>query len=143
MSLTRWDPFYENLPLRDTMDRFFLDSFFRPVTRNGESALPLDVIERENEFVVRASIPGYDPNDVDISVQGNVLTLRGTMRQEQENGHGNYYLRERRMGSFERSVQLPTGVNADQANAEYKHGILTLHLPKAESAIAKKIKVNS
>jgi len=143
MSLTRWQPSQEMMSLRDAVDRLFDETFFQPLTRNGGSLLPLDVIERDNEFIVHASVPGFDPSQIDISVQGDTLTIKGQMEQAQETREGTYYLRERRAGSFQRTIRLPVGVNPDQAEAEYKHGVLTLHLPKTETAVTKKIAVHS
>lgn len=143
MSLTRWQPFQEMMSLREAVDRLFDETFFPPLIRDGGSALPLDVIERDNEFIVHASVPGFDPSQIDISVQGDTLTIRGTMEQEQETRQETYYLRERRIGSFDRTIRLPASVNPDKAEAEYKNGVLTLHLPKVETAVTKKIKVRS
>jgi len=143
MSLTRWQPLQEMMSLRDTMDRFFADPFFQPVATNGVngSALPLDIIERDNELVVQAAAPGYTPEQIEVSVQGDLLTLRGALEQESERKEENYHLRERMIGSFQRTVRLPASVDADQATAEYANGVLTLNLPKTTEASAKKIKI--
>ncbi|MCZ7567358.1 MAG: Hsp20/alpha crystallin family protein [Ardenticatenaceae bacterium] len=143
MSLTRWQPFQEMMSLRETMDRLFDEALAFPLTRNGGSTVPLDIVERDNELVVHASVPGFTPEQIDISVQGDVLTLRGTKEEEQETKAENYYLRERRLDSFYRTVRLPVSINPDKAAADYENGVLTLHLPKAESAVTKKIKVQS
>ncbi len=142
--LVRWDPFREAMSLREAMDRLFEDSFVRPLSWfmpvNGASVLPLDMFETDEEVVVRASVPGVDPKDIDISVTGDVLTIQGTMPEDQE---GNYYLRERRCGAFRRSISLPVPVDTDKAKAEYEHGVLTLTLPKAEEAKPKAIQVKA
>lgn len=144
MSISRWNPLQEIATVRDTMDRFFIDPFFQPMTFNGGklSVPSLDMMERDNELVVQATVPGYEPEQIDVSVQGDTLTLRGTTNSEREQKDENYHLRERQMGSFHRSVRLPASVNADEASAEYHNGVLTLRLPKTEASSVKRIKVN-
>src|SRR5687768_3353271 len=107
MSLTRWQPFREMMTLRDTMDRLFDDSFFQPLSSFSTTTLPMDIVERDNELLVRASVPGFTPEQIDISIQGDVLTLRGSQEQEQHDDQENYYLREYRVQNFQRSVRLP------------------------------------
>jgi HSP20 family protein len=103
--------------------------------------LPVDVAENDNELIVRASLPGLDPEDINISVEGDMLTIRGELNEEKEEQRGQYHLRERQYGSFSRTISLPTRVSVDQANAEFKNGVLTLTLPKAEEVKPKLIKV--
>lgn len=144
MSLTRWQPFQELATFREAVDRLFDDDFFRPLwIRESERSLPLDIVEHDNEFIVHASLPGFDPKNIEVNVQGDILTLSGTMEEEQETKKEHYYLRERRSGSVKRSVRLPVGVDADKATATYENGVLTLHLPKLESATIRRIKVKS
>ncbi|MDQ4076921.1 MAG: Hsp20/alpha crystallin family protein [Chloroflexota bacterium] len=142
MSLTRWQPLREMGTLRDAMDRLFDETFFQPLsTFSTQATLPVDIIERDNELLVRAVAPGFKPEDIDISVQGDRLTLRGSLQEEHQDENGNYHLREYRVQNFQRSVRLPVSVNAEQAQAEHKNGILTIHLPKAEEAATKRITV--
>jgi HSP20 family protein len=144
MSIDRWDPFREAVSLRDAMNSLLQDSFVRP---NGLSAptvpaaLPLDVSETEDAFVVKASLPGIKPEDVEITVQGDTLTIRGESQAEDEKKGEHWHLRERRFGSFQRSVSLATPVNSDRAQASYEHGVLTLTLPKSEAAKPRQIKI--
>ncbi|GIV76602.1 Hsp20/alpha crystallin family protein [Litorilinea aerophila] len=146
-ALTRWDPFREMATFREMMDRLFDESFFeapRLWSRRLEGfSVPMDVIETENEYIVKASLPGVDPNDVEITLTDNVLTIKGQTKSEQEYDEQNYHLRERRFGSFSRSLTLPASVDADKVEAIHEHGVLTLHLPKVESAKPKKIAVKS
>jgi HSP20 family protein len=109
---------------------------------NGLAPLPLDVSETEDEFVVKASLPGMKPEDVQITVQGDTLTIRGESKAEEETKGKHWHLRERRFGSFQRSVSLATPVNSDQAQAHYEHGVLTLTLPKSEAARPRQIKIS-
>lgn len=143
-NLVRWDPFTD---LRSTMDRLFEDGFSRPWrllgTDGGQTdmAFPVEVSETDTAIDVKAALPGVKPEEVDISVQNDVLTIKGAHREETKEEKKDYYRREIRYGSFHRALALPTGVDADKAEAKYENGILTLHLPKAEAARAKQIKV--
>ena len=144
MAIERWDPFREAVSLRDAMNSLLQESFVRPggmQSQAGQSPLPLDVTETENEFVVKASLPGVKPEDVQITVHGDTLTIRGESKVEEEKKGEHWHLRERRYGSFQRSVALATPVNSDQAHAHYEHGVLTLTLPKSEAAKPRQIKV--
>ena len=143
MAIERWDPFRETISLRDAMNSLLQESFVRPggTGPTAQTALPLDVTENENEFVVKASLPGVKPDDVEITVQGDTLTIRGESKAEEEKKGEHWHLRERRYGSFQRSVALATPVNSDKAQAHYEHGVLTLTLPKSESARPRQIKV--
>jgi len=144
MAIERWDPFREAISLRDAMNSLLQESFVRPGGMQGQaghSTLPLDVTENENEFVVKASLPGVKPEDVQITVHGDTLTIRGESRVEEEKKGEQWHLRERRYGAFQRSVALATPVNSDKAQAHYEHGVLTLTLPKSEAAKPRQIKV--
>lgn len=146
-SMVRWDPFSEFSGLRRAMDRVFED--FAPTRSwrgNGEVAdltFPIDLYETGNEVVVKAVLPGIKPEEVDISVQGDALTIKGETRHDEETKEGNWYRREIRYGSFSRVIPLPVRVSSDKADAKFKDGMLTVTLPKAEEAVAKTIKVNA
>ncbi len=147
MSIVRWEPLSELMSLREAMDRLFEESFVRPRTALmpffGAGGLALDMYETEEALVVTADVPGIKAEDLDISITGDVLTIKGETRMEQEVKRENYHRQERRYGAFSRSVALPTPVNADQAEAKFKDGVLTLTIPKAEEAKPKVIKVKS
>jgi HSP20 family protein len=146
-NLVRWDPVRDMMSLREAMDRLFEDSFVHPrgvlAPVEGAATLALDVFESDDDVTVRASIPGVNPDDIDISVTGDVLTIKGETSEEREEKQGNYRLRERRYGAFERSVNLPAPVNTDKAEAEFKNGVLTLTLPKVEEVKPKSIKIRA
>jgi HSP20 family protein len=144
MAIERWDPFREAVSLRDAMNSLFQDSFVRPgnFTGGGAVPLPLDVSEDENEFVVHASLPGVKPEEVQITVHGDTLTIRAEAKGHEEKKGENWLVRERRFGSIQRSVNFNAPVNADKASARFEHGVLTLTLPKAEEAKPKQIKVS-
>jgi len=144
MTLDRWDPFREAVSLRDAMNTLLQDSFVRPNGLSGSNApaaLPLDVSEIEDAFVVKASLPGIKPEDVQITVHGDTLTIRGESKAEQEKKGEQWLLRERRFGSYQRSVSLATPVDSDRAQASFEHGVLTLTLPKSEAAKPRQIKI--
>ncbi len=106
-------------------------------------ALALDVAENEDNFVVKASLAGINPDDLDITLTDNVLTIKGEIKDEKSEDNGVYHLRERRYGMFQRSIALPVPVNADKIDAVYKDGVLTLTVPKVEEIKPKKISVKA
>lgn len=142
--ITRYDPFRDVLSLRDAMDRLFQESFVRPTNGWTASApAPVDLHEDEHSYVLEVALPGWKPEDVNITFQDGTLTLSGQHSQETEpekNGK-TWHLRERKMGSFSRSFTFPTAVDADKAKASYENGVLTLTMPKAESAKPRQIKI--
>jgi len=143
-SIVRWDPFREMMSLRDVMDRLVDDAFVRPTSGLGMLHSPaVDMLENEDEVVVKASLPGVRSDDINISVTGDALTIRGEMKSERDEEKDNYIFRERRSGSFSRSLALPTSVIAEKAKAEFENGILTLSLPKAEEVKPKTITVKA
>ncbi len=144
--ITRWDPFGEITRLRTAVDRLFDESFARPWRLLGweaEGVLPLDVYETENDLVVKASMPGVRPEEVDISITGDALTIKGEAKAEHEERKPNYYRQELRYGAFHRTLTLPVQVEADKAEATFENGLLTLTMPKAEAARPKTIKVKA
>ena len=143
-NLTRWEPAREMMTLREAMDRLFDDAFTRPLSiRDGWSAPAIDMYQTDDEIVVKASLPGFKADDVQINITGDVLTLKGELKHEEEKKEKAWHMREQRWGSFERSIALPTNVVADRANADFENGILTITLPKAEEARPRTISVKA
>ena len=145
-NLTRWEPAREMMTLREAMDRLFDDAFTRPLSiRDGWSmATPaIDMYQTDNDVVVRASIPGIQADEVQINVTGDILTLKGEVKLEEERKDRAWHLREHRSGSFERSVVLPTDVKSDQAEAVFENGILTITLPKADEVKPRTINIKA
>ena len=143
-TLVRWDPFREMMQLQNAVDRLFeaeLASTLPLWRQSAAWALPLDVIETDDEFIVKASIPGINPDELDISLVDNVLTIKGEIKAEEESEDVRYHLRERRFGMFQRSISLPVPVNADKVEATYENGVLILHIPKAEEVKPKHISI--
>ncbi len=144
MSISRWEPFGELVTLRDAMDRLFEDSFVRPgrTSRHEHAmALPVDAYATESELVITASIPGVDPDDVHITIEGDTLTIKGEFKPPLENV--NYLFQERRFGPFYRQLQINIPVQADKAEASFDKGVLTLTIPKAEELKPRQIKVKA
>ena len=147
MSITRWDPWGDIVSLREAMNNLLEESFVRPgpgASGPGmASSLTLDVKETPDSFIVTASVPGVPPSDIDITVLGETLRIRGSRKDEvEESGEGNrWLLRERRFGAFERTVSLPTVVDSEGAAADFQDGVLTITLPKAEVARPRSIPV--
>ena len=145
--LTRWDPSRRWLSVRDAMDRMFEDALTFPRTlwpfAEGAAHMPsVDLRETDEDFVVEATLPGLSPEEVDVSVVGNVLTIKAETKREQEKGEkGKYHIRERRWGTFQRVLNLPTQVDVEAAEAVFDKGVLKLTLPKVAEAKGKTIPV--
>jgi HSP20 family protein len=145
-NLIRWEPLNDVVSLRNVMDRLFEESYIQPrfmssVREGVMGQFALDVIENESGFIVKASVPGFKPDEIESTVVGDTLTIKGQSKAETLSEKENYLLQERRYGSFQRSISLPVGVQADQAQADFEDGVLTLTLPKIEAAKPKQIKV--
>ena len=145
-NITRWDPFREMVSLRDAMDSLFENALTTPLSgAQGSSSyyMPVDVSENEDSFVVRASVPGVNPEDMNVTVTDNVLTIEGQIKHEEEKENARYHVRERRWGSFNRQITLPMPVNADAVQTDFSNGILTLTLPKSEESKPKRIAIKT
>ena len=152
MVLRRWEPFGEFRRMNQNMDRLW-----RGFYNNGDTApdisgvpdtsgvkewaIPLDVVEEGDNVLVHASLPGVEPEDIDVTVENDVLTIKGHSKAEQEQQGSNFLRRERRSGSFSRSLRLPDTLDAENARPNYDNGVLTVTLPKIEAKKAKKFTV--
>lgn len=145
MAMRKWEPFSELMSLRQAMDRLLEDSVVRPsrfFAALGEAAAPaVDIYHTPSEVVVKAALPGIKPEDVNVDISGDTLTISGEVKTEQKVKQQNYLYQERRYGSFARSITLPGGLQADKVDATMENGILTLVIPKTEKAKPKVIKV--
>lgn len=145
MTLVRWDPFRELEDMSDRLNRVFA----RPATRTaGKETLTVadwiptvDISETEGEYLIKAELPEVKKEDVKVTVEDGVLTIQGERRQEKEEKGKKYHRVERSYGSFVRSFSLPDFVDEGAVKAEYKDGVLNLHLPKTEKAKPKAIDV--
>jgi HSP20 family protein len=122
-------------------DRFFGDMGWPARGLSRTFAPAFDLSENEDEFVVKAELPGVDPKEVDINLTGNLLTIKGEKKEQSEEKGENFHRVERSYGSFSRSFQLPCEVQKDKVTAKYKDGVLDLRLPKAEEAKRKAFKI--
>lgn len=149
-TLTRWEPFRELATLRTSMDRL-MDRFFEEPFEfsmvwpkfEGDFRPAMDLAETEEAYDIKAALPGIKPEDVEVSLADNVLTIKGESKEESETEKANYRLREMRAGKYMRTLTLPANVNADKIDATVENGILMLHLPKTEAVKPKKISVKA
>jgi len=141
--MRRPSPLGELLSLRQAMDRLFDDSFVGggPWLTVSATTLPLDVTNAGDAFVVDAALPGVKPEDVEITVEDGTLTIRATSNSETETTEGETLVKEIRRGSMSRSVSLPSGLEADKAEATFENGVLHLHIPKAEAVKPRQIRI--
>lgn len=146
-NLVRWEPMREMLSLREAMDKLFEESFVGPRWANvwpgdGAATLAMDVYETEDALVVSAPVPGVKPEEVEITIAGNTLTIKGETKVEEREEKGSYIRQEVRYGAFQRSVELPAEVQSDKVEAVFENGVLKLTLPKSEQVKPKSIKIN-
>lgn len=138
-TITRWDPFAELADLRARLDRGFGD-----LTERSQRWTPaVDVVRDGDALVLKADVPGIQPEDINIELEDNVLTVSGEHTEEQETNEEDYVRRERRTGSFMRSMTLPAGVDAQSITAETKHGVLEVRIPLPSQPQKETIEVTS
>jgi HSP20 family protein len=145
MELMPWRPFGEIRRLRRDIDdlwrRFFGETALDPTV--SEWMPSVDVSETDEHFLVKAELPGLEAKDVDIDVSGDLLTIKGEKKTEEERKEESFYSRERFFGAFQRAIRLPAGVNTDKVDATFKNGVLSITLPKTEESKRKKIEVKT
>ncbi len=145
MAITRYNPFRDLMTLSERLNKMF-DEGMLPATSEDEfltgAWVPaVDIYETENEIVIKAEVPGMSEKDVEVTVENNMLTIKGERKFEEEVKKENYHRIERAYGTFQRSFQLPATVNVNKITAEQKDGILTIRLPKKEEQKPKKINI--
>jgi HSP20 family protein len=141
---TRWDQ-SRGLMLRDQVNRLFEDNFAGDRLGRADLASwapPVDIYETENELVVKADLPDLQDKDIDVRVANNTLTIRGERKFEKDIKEDNYLRIERAYGSFTRSFSLPNTVSSENIRAEYRNGVLTLHMAKREESKPKQVKIS-
>ena len=144
MVLERWDPFRELRRMDDTVDRLWRGlgpRAGRPAGNVDSWRIPLDVVRDGDSVIVRASLPGVKADDISVTIEDDVLTVDGHTETEEEHKEGTYLLRERRTGTFHRSLRLPDSVDTEKAESAYEAGALTIKLPKLEAKKAKQLTV--
>lgn len=145
-NITRFDPFREMLTLRQAMDRLFEDSVVSPaslrsLTAGSTLTPPIDVHETDDDLVLTTALPGLKPEDVNITITGQSVQVRGEFKADESVDRDRYLYRERRFGSFSRQLELPVRVNGEAASAEFENGVLTLTIPKAEEVKPRQIEI--
>jgi HSP20 family protein len=144
-TITRWDQSRGMTSLQDQVNRLFEDSFTRDRSGHADLATwapPVDIYETENELVLKADLPDLQDKDLDVRVENNMLTIRGERKFEKSVNEDNYLRVERAYGPFMRSFSLPNTVSSESVRAEYRNGVLTLHMAKREESKPKQIKIS-
>ena len=134
-------PYHQRKMLRNSMDRLFQESFSIPRATDYRNTIPVDVEALPDEYILHATVPGLDPEDLKIDVLENTVTIQGEIGGDDEGNE--WLLHERRQGKFSRTLTLPTELDAAKADASLEHGVLSLRIPKAETARPKSIEVTT
>jgi HSP20 family protein len=146
MTSDRWDPFREMVTFREAMDRWLQQSLSGTghlLQNIRPESIPIDAIEHDDGFEVRAAVPGVRPEDIEVTVQGERVTIRAEARSDEEAAADNWLIREHRSGVMQRSITLPSPVSSDKAEARIENGVLSLRLPKTQGVEARRISVAS
>ncbi len=142
--VTRWDPLRDMITMRQAVDRMLDEAFARGTETRGTGAwlLPMDAYITDEAIVIRADVPGIKPEEIEITLEGDTLAIRGEIRRE-EDSQRKYVLLERPTGKFERTLNINTPIDHEGVEASFKDGVLTLTLPKAEAVKPRQITVKS
>jgi len=140
MVMQRWDPFRDLRQIDETMNRLWRGYGGVPASTEDWN-ISMDVIQRPDDIVVKASMPGVKPEAVDLAIEDNILTLRADRKPDFEDDKSVYLVQERPTGSFYRALRLPETVDANKVQSTYENGVLTIVLPKAEEKKKKQIKI--
>ncbi len=140
MVMQRWDPFRDLRQMDETMNRLWR-GFGGAPSGSEDWNISLDVVQRPDEIVVKASMPGVKPNDIELAIEDSGLTIRADRKLDFEDDKSVYLVQERPTGSFYRALRLPETVDADKIQSSYENGVLTISLPKAEEKKKKQIKI--
>lgn len=146
MAIARWNPWNDLFDLQGQVDQLFQSLTGGTRQSNGGAEmmnLPVDIRQTDSEFVLEASVPGFRPEDVEVTFDDGVLTIRGQRNFENEEKHGQYVRRERRLTSVYRQIGLPAEVRADEISASFEHGVLRVTVPRAQKAQPKRIPVTA
>ncbi len=135
MSMIRWDPAQDLMSLKRAMDKLFEESVSRPVGFTiglGSGDFPIDIIQSENYLIIKAALPGVRPEDVDISVTGDILTIKAERKEEGDFKDKDYIRKENQYGTISRKIPVPKSVEVNKADATFDNGMLTLSIPRSE-----------
>ena len=147
MNLVRWSPWREMTTLQNRFNRMFDDPFFRIGRLDDDAGMGMwnptvDLYEKDDNFVIKAELPGVDKKDITIDLKDRVLTLSGERSYDNEVKEENYYRRERSYGKFQRAFTLPADVDSDKIKAEFKDGVLQVQVPKPEEQKPKQVTIH-
>jgi HSP20 family protein len=146
MALIRWEPVRELGTIQNEMNRLFNSFFDTPTPANGQALRrwipPMDLVETETDFVLKADLPGLSESDVNIEVEDNVLTISGERKAEHEERKTGYYRVERSFGSFRRALTLPEGVDPESVKATFANGVLEVTVPKPAQQAPRKVQIS-
>ena len=144
MALVRWNPWGELFDLHNQMDQLF-QTLTTETPRNGgqHANLPVDIRQSDEAYTIEASVAGFKPEDVEVTFEAGVLTIRGTHREDHEQKQGTYVRRERQTQSVFRQISLPAEVRAEEISASFENGLLSVTVPRAQKAQPKRIQVTT
>src|SRR6266446_2608079 len=142
ITLMRYDPFREALRVRDALEQLFAQSFVRPNWDTNGMGVSMDVFETEQGYQVKVLLPGVKPEDIELSVQQNTLTIKGQFQPSvKPDQQVNWVVQEIGVGSFERSITFPKPIDADKIDTSFEHGVLSIWVPVSEASRPKKISI--
>jgi HSP20 family protein len=144
MALVRWNPWGELFDLHNQMDQLF-QTLTTETPRNGSdhTSLPVDIRQSDEMYTIEASVPGFRPENVEVTYDDGVLTIRGQHNDEQQQKDGSFVRRERKLTSVFRQISLPAEVRAEEITASFENGVLTVKIPRAQKAQPKRIQVTT
>ncbi|MBN1288054.1 MAG: Hsp20/alpha crystallin family protein [Actinobacteria bacterium] len=148
MAIVKWDPFDAFLGLQEDLNKMFRKNWLVPGAEEGMEGIynwapAVDIYETDNSLVVEAELSGLQPGDIDVSIDNNIVTIKGERKKETEVKEENYHRIERASGVFQRSIRLPSEVDAEKIEAAYENGVLKVTIPKVEPKKAKKIPIKA
>ena len=143
MTMQRFDPFTELRRMDAAFNRLWNPGVRAPEIEGARWDIAMDVIQEGDDLVVHASLPGVDPDEIQVTLEDGLLTIEGETGSESEEQKGDYLLRERRIGRFHRVLRLPSSVDAEKAQPSYANGVLTITVPKQEAKKARRLEIKT
>ena len=143
MTMQRLDPFAEIRRMDAAFNRLWNTGARAPEVDGGRWDVAMDVVQDGDDLIVRASLPGVEPDDIQVTLEDGLLTIEGETGSETEEQKGDYLLRERRFGRFHRALRLPSSVDAENAEPSYANGVLTITVPKQEAKKARRLAIKT
>ena len=141
--LQRWEPFRDLTRMDEMMNRLRRSHLRYVPGEDGKWAVPLDVVEEDDKIIVRATLPGVKPEDIDVTLENDVLTISAETKVETEEHKESYLVRERRAGKFHRTLRLPDTVDSEKVDTKYENGIVEITFPKAEEKKSRRLSIKA